>query len=105
MGRRSKREEKFSNTIQLFLAIIIAVSFLGAYFGISSNTINAINEWIISLMVGFILSFISGSLVEAFSGDFFKKISLNIPIYKKIKFSISAFTIATFIVKIVLFGI
>ncbi len=89
----------------MFLAAIIAVSLFGAYIGISNNTIQLINEWIISLMVGFILSFVSGTIVEAFSGNFLKKMLLNIPVYKDISFSISASTIVTFIVKIALFGL
>ncbi|MBE3122656.1 MAG: hypothetical protein IMZ58_10695 [Thermoplasmata archaeon] len=91
--------------LTLIIIVIIIVAIVGTYLGISSGTINQINGWLISIFIGFILSTISGSLVEAVSGDILKTIFLNIPIYGDFSISISVFAIATFIVKVSLFGL
>jgi len=101
----NKREKEFENKIKRFLAIIILVTFIGSYFGLSNDTISWIVEWIISLMVGFILSFICGSIIESFTDDILKKISITIPIGEKYGFSITLFAIVTFLLKLYLFGL
>jgi hypothetical protein len=50
-----------------------------------------------------IFSIITASLIEAVTGDSLKKILINITITNEIKFSISLFTIATIIMKYMLF--
>jgi len=65
---------------------------------------NSIIEWLVGVFVGSLFSFVAGALVEAFSGDLLKKIALNIEILG-FEFSITAFAIVTFIVKIWLFGL
>lgn len=91
--------------LKLIILIIVFVAIIGTYLGLSSGTINWIIEWLISIFIGLLLSAVAGSLVEAFTSNFLKVIFLNIPIYGDFSISISAFTIATFIVKILLFGL
>jgi len=89
--------------LQLIIGIIIAVVLIGAFLNIPNDIINLIVEWLVSIFVGILLSMVSGAIVESFTGDILKKILIPIEI-KGIKFSISVFTITTFIAKIVIFG-
>ncbi|HLB69630.1 MAG: hypothetical protein OIN88_08670 [Candidatus Methanoperedens sp.] len=91
--------EKF----KVVIWIIVAVAILGALFGLSQNVVSMITEWLISVGIGIILSGISGEIVETFSGNFFKKIFIIIPI-GQFNFSLSLFPIITFIVKMWLFN-
>jgi len=88
----------------LIILVIICVAIVGTLLGLSSGAINQINEWLISIFIGILLSAVTGSLVEAVSGNILKTIFLNIPIYGDFSISISAFAIATFVVKVMLFG-
>lgn len=97
-----KKKEK--EILDLIIGLIIVVAVLGVYFNIPTETINLIIELLVSIFIGVILSMVAGSLIEAFTGNILKKISLNIPITKNFSISISVFVIATFIVKILLFG-
>jgi hypothetical protein len=54
--------------------------------------------------VSLILSIVAGSLIEAFTGNILKIIFINIPITNNINISVSAFLIATLLVKYQLFG-
>ena len=55
------------------------------------------------ILLVIVLVAVAGQLVEAFTGDFLKTIALNVKIIG-IEFSITAFAIATLIVKTLLFG-
>lgn len=90
--------------LKLIIIVVIIVAIVGTYLGLSSGTINQIIEWLISIFIGILLSAVAGSLVEAVSGNILKTIFLNIPIHGDFSISISAFAIATFAVKVLLFG-
>jgi hypothetical protein len=90
--------------LRLVILIIVLVTVAGTYLGISSSTINQINNWLISIFTGMVISLVVNSFVEALTGDFLKKILITIPITEKIKFSISLFTVATLVVRYWLFG-
>ena len=106
MARKKKNDknDNLANKIIAFIFLIAVVSIVGSYLGLSNETIETINQFIISFMIGFVFSTISGWIVESFTGDFLKKITLTIHIYKGFSISISVFFITTFIVKILLFG-
>jgi len=95
--------EKEVDKLRLILYIIVLVAFLGAILNIPSALTNAIIQWLIGAFVGSLFSFVAGALVEAVSGDLLKTIALNIEIFG-FEFSITAFAITTFIVKVWLFG-
>jgi len=95
--------EKDVDKLKLIIYMIVLVAFLGAVFNIPLALTNAIIQWLVGVFIGSVFSFVAGALVEAFSGNFLKKIALNITIFD-LKFSITAFAIATFIVKVWLFG-
>ncbi len=94
---------KGKETLELIITLIIVVAILGAYFNVSDETINHIVDWLVSIFIGVLLSAVSGAIVEAFKGDFLKMIFIPIKI-GDFKFSISVFVIATFMVRILLFG-
>ena len=89
--------KKWYNIIFISLAILILILFY-----LIPTPAGLTNEG--KIMIGILLSAIVGSLVEAFTGSFLKKIFLNIPIYGDFSFSISAFTVATLVVRVLLFG-
>jgi len=94
---------KGANKLERFIYLIIAVAVIGAFLGIPTYITNIIIEWLIGAFVGTLFSMVAGAIVEAFTEDILKTITLTITI-KGIKFSITVFAIATFIVKIWLFG-
>lgn len=94
---------KEAKKLERFIYLIIAVAVIGAFLGIPPYVTNIIIEWIIGAFVGTLFSMVAGAIVEAFTGDLLKTITLTITI-KGIKFSITVFAIATFIVKVWLFG-
>jgi hypothetical protein len=91
--------------VRIILYVIILVAIAGAVFGLSQNLTNWIIGLLVSILIGVVLSAVAGSIVEAFTGDFLKKIFLNVNIYGDFSISISVFAIVTFIVKISLFGL
>jgi len=97
--------KKLEDKLNLIIVLIVIVAIVGAYLGLSTEAINQVIEWLISIFIGILLSSVAGSLIEAFTGNLLKKIFLNIPIYGKFKVSISAFAITTFVVKVLLFGL
>jgi hypothetical protein len=101
--RRSSSVEEGAKKIELFLYLIIVVVLLGAFFNIPEFITNWIVQWLIGAIVGSVFSLVAGTIVEAFTGDFLKKIAINIEI-RGFNFSFTAFAIVTLIVKIWLFG-
>lgn len=89
--------------LELIIYLIVVVALLAAFFNLPWAITNFIIQWLISAFIGSFLSLLAGSLVEAFTGDFLKKIAIQISI-RGFKVSITAFAIATFIVKVALFG-
>ena len=89
--------------LELIIYLIILIAFLGAAFNIPWALTNWIIQWLISAFIGSTFSLVAGAIVEAFTGDVLKKYALTISI-GSLKFSITAFAVATFIVKVALFG-
>ncbi len=96
--------DKDGDKLKLILFGIILVALFGAFFNVPPTLTNRIIQWLVSAFTGAVLSIVAGSFVEAFTGDLLKKIAFNIPIFN-FEFSITFFTIATIIVKILLFGL
>jgi hypothetical protein len=95
--------KKDVNKLELILYAIVLVAIVGAFLNIPSWLTNGVIQWLIGAFTGLVFSIVAGSLVEAFTGDLLKKIALNIE-FRGIGFSITIFAIATFVVKIWLFG-
>ncbi|HLE75839.1 MAG TPA: hypothetical protein VI864_07345 [Candidatus Bathyarchaeia archaeon] len=96
--------KKDSDKLMLILYAIVLVAVLGAFLNIPLALTNTIIQWLVGAFIGSVCSLVAGYLVEAFSGDLLKRIALNITI-SGFEFSITAFAIATFIVKVWLFGL
>jgi hypothetical protein len=99
LNKKGKGEDKLT----LILYLIILVAFLGAVFNIPAALTNWVIQYLIGAFVGSIFSLVAGALVEAFTGDLLKKITLTFKILGY-NVSLTVFTIVTFIVKIWLFG-
>jgi len=89
--------------LELTVYFIILVAFLGAVFNIPFALTNIIIQWLIGIFVGSLCSLVAGTLVEAFTGDLLKTITITIEI-SDFHISITVFAIVTFVVKIWLFG-
>lgn len=89
--------------LEKILYLIVIVAIVGALFNIPSFLTNLAIQWLISSFIGSVFSLIAGTLVEAVTGDFLKTISFTVEI-KGFHFSITAFALTTFIVKVWLFG-
>ena len=106
----SSTVEEGAKKIELIIYLIIIVVFLSAVFNIPAFITNWIVQWLVSAIIGSVFSLVAGAIVEAFTGDFLKKITLTFNIkgvnieIGGFKFSMTAFAIATFIVKVWLFG-
>ena len=92
-----------TKTLELIVYLIVLVAFLGAVFNIPFALTNMVIQWLVGMFVGSVCSLVAGALVEAFTGDLLKKITLTIEI-GDFHISITVFAIVTFIVKIRLFG-
>jgi len=90
--------------LRLIILLFVLVAIVGTYLGVPFTVINQINEWLISIFTGMVISLVVNSFVEALTGDILKKYLITIPITGRIKISISLFTIATIIVKYWWFG-
>jgi len=98
-----KKDSNRTKAIENIVYLIIIVAVIGALFNIPEAVTNWIIQWLIGALVGSIFSMVAGAIVEAFTGELLKKITLTIKI-GDFSFSITAFAIVTFIVKIWLFG-
>jgi hypothetical protein len=87
--------------IPIYLIVLVAI--LGAFFSIPSALTNWVIQYLIGAFIGSVFSLIAGTVVEAFTGDFLKKITLTFEVFG-FQFSFTVFAIATFIVKVWLFG-
>ena len=94
---------KLADKVELALGIIILIVFIGSVAGLPDRIISSITEWGFSIIVGIMLGTLSGFSVELFTGDWLKRILFVVSI-GKIKFSISLFTMTTFLVQKLLFG-
>ena len=81
-----------SNRIEILAKIFVLIVILSILFGWSNDFTTKLTNIIIAIMVSTIISYTVGSVIERFSGDLLKKISLNFEI-KGYKFSITAFVI------------
>ena len=75
-GMREKIEEELDKLVVL----VIASAIVGSLIGLSAGIMNWIIEWLVSGTVGAIFSIITASLIESVTGDFLKKILINIKI-------------------------
>jgi len=91
-----------TKALELIIYAIIMVAFLGAVFNIPFALTNMVIQWLIGMFVGSVFSLVAGALVEAFTGDWLKTITLTVEI-GDFHISITVFAIATFIVKYLLF--
>jgi len=104
MVRKKRRYvDKQIDKVKLVIYAMIAIAFIGSILGLSNESMRTIFEFLISVLIGIILSMIAGSIVESITGDYLKKVMLNIEILG-FNISISFFIIVTVIVKIWLFG-
>jgi len=99
----SSSVEEGVRKLELIIYLIILVAFLGAVFNIPNALTNWIIQLLVSAFIGSVFSLVAGAIVGAFTEDLFKKITLTISI-RGFKISFTVFAIATFIVKVWLFG-
>jgi hypothetical protein len=95
----SKEEAK---RIKWLLYLIIIVAVVAALLGFPQWLTNALIQWLVSAVVGSVFSLVAASIVEAFTSNLLKSISWTIEI-GGVKFSVTAFAIAVFVVKLALF--
>ncbi|MHA1833570.1 MAG: hypothetical protein ACTSV7_06225 [Candidatus Baldrarchaeia archaeon] len=93
-----------TKTIELIVYLILLVAILGALLNIPTALTSWIIQWLIGALVGSVFSLVAGAIVEAFTGNWLKTITITIEI-GDFNFSITVFAIATFIVKVWLFGL
>lgn len=91
------------NKLKLILYTIVLIAVAGVFLNLPIWFTNGAIQWLVGAFAGLVCSIVAGSLIEAFTGDLLKKIAVNIEIHG-FEFSITVFAIATFIVKIWLFG-
>jgi hypothetical protein len=89
--------------LQKLLFFIIIVVLMSAVFNLLAFLTNFATQWLVSACVGLVVSLVAGMLVEAIPEDILKRISLTVEV-KGLNLSITAFALATFIVKVQLFG-
>jgi len=94
---------KFAEAIQLLVGVILLIFLVGIIFGWSPNTSDRIITWVIPAGISFALTAFSGELIENFTGEAFKRILITVPL-GKYEFSLSLFTLLTFILKKWMFG-
>jgi len=97
-------EEAVGNKIVLYFYAIIVVVFFSAVLGIPSLLTNWVVQFLISAMVSSIFSLVIGQLVEAFTGNWLKRIMLTVRIFGY-KFSVTAFAIVVYIIQTQFFGL
>ncbi len=96
----AKDKNNIKNALVIFVLVLAGL----ALFGFSARQIDIIAQWGISIIIGMILGVLSGQIVETFTGDILKKISLSFEI-RGIDFSITLFVIVAFLVKLIIFGL
>jgi len=91
----SKQEEK---KLEQIIYTIVIVAVVAAFLGIPQWFTNWVIQWLVSAFIGGVFSLLATSVVEEFTGDFLKTISLTFEV-QGFEFSVTAFAIATIIVK------
>lgn len=91
-------KEKF----EAVLSIIIGIAIIGTLLGWPDKIITVAIEWGTSALIGIAMSGISGELVERFTRDTLKNITITVPI-AGFNFSVTLFFIATIVVRFWLF--
>lgn len=95
---------KLQEKIELILGIIILITLAGTLFNWSNKLIESFISWGTSILIGVIMSGISGEILEKFTGNSLKNVTWTTS-FKEFNFSISLFLICTLIVRFWLFGI
>ena len=91
-------KEKF----KAILGLLIGIAILSTYFGWPDKIVTLAFHWGISAIIGAIMSGISEELVEIYTGDTLKNITIPVPI-AGYNFSITLFFIVTIVVRYWLF--
>jgi len=99
----SSNVEEGVGKLKLIIYVIILVAFLGATLNIPWALTNWIIQLLVSAFIGSVFSLVAGAIVEAFTANWLKTIAININL-GGFKISITMFFVATFIIKVVLFG-
>ena len=94
--------QRFANNIKNIVYLLIVVVVILSLAGASQGQIDFVVSIFGSMIVSAVFSLIAASLVEAFTGDFLKKILIPIEI-GPLRFSISLFVIATAVLKLWIF--
>jgi len=89
--------------VKAILGVVILIAVAGTLFGWPDKIIQVVSEWSMTLVIAVIISGISGELVERFTGDTLKTITLTVEIAGT-NFSISLFLITTWVVRFLLFS-
>jgi hypothetical protein len=89
--------EEATNKVRLVLLLLILAAVIFTFLGISQY-INILSQWTIAIVAGFVTTAVAQVLIQSVSGDFLEEIPLKIW-----GFRISLFTIATIIIKLVIF--
>lgn len=92
----------WEDKVKSIIGLIVGVAILDAFFGWPDRIITLIIQWGSSAIVGVIMSGISGELLEKFTGDSLKMITITVPI-AGCNFSITLFFIATILLKFWIF--
>ena len=98
MSETAKSEQHVHNLLYLLIIVVVILALLGA----SQGVINFVVQIFVSAIVGAMLSLVCVALVEELTGDTLKGIWFIVEVYG-LKFSASAFVIATTIVQFALF--
>jgi hypothetical protein len=91
------------NKLYFILYAIVGIAIVSVLLNLPTSLTNTAVQWLVGIFVGLVCSMVAGYFVEAFTGDLLKKVALPLEIYG-FQFSITAFAVATFVVKIWLFG-
>jgi hypothetical protein len=92
----------YERKIELLLGLIIVIAVVSALLGIPEVIIAQSVPWLLSAIVGTVLSMMAGAMSQAFTGRLLETIFFTIEI-GGFKFSITTFTIVTFVVKLYFF--
>lgn len=97
------KTNKLGKQVQTYIYILIIIVLAMAYLGFSQSVISFVEDIFVKyVIISAITSAVAGSLVESLTGNSLKSIFLNVEV-KGIKFSLSFFVIAVFILKIFIF--
>ena len=98
-----KAEDNVAKLVALLIVIIVACS----YFGVSQDKTDIAVQFVIGLIIAAITAFVAEAILEAISGDLFKRflLTLQFKVFgKRVRFSVTIFAIIAFVVEGYIFG-